>query len=910
MYDSLENPIVSVKPVPAFALPDLTKEERHQVLVGWNRTEREYPRDKCIHELVEEQAERTPEAVALVFEGQSLTYRQLNGRANQIGSHLRSLGVGPEVLVGLCVERSLEMVVAMLGILKAGGAYVPLDPYYPKERLTFMAKEATMSVLLTQRQVAPRLPENSACLVWLDEFPWQSDPGNLSIRSTPESLVYVIYTSGSTGQPKGVEISHRALANCVSHFRDSLNVRAHDIWLAITTLSFDIAGLEIWLPLAVGARCVVATRETAMDGRLLSQALLDHGATILQGTPVTWRMLILTGWQGNPNLQLLCGGEAIPQDLADQLAVLGSAAWNVYGPTEATIYSTAKKLRGGEPVDIGRPVANTQLYILDEHGQPVPVGVEGDLFIGGDGVGRGYRNQPALTAERFIPNPFHSLPDARLYKTGDRARWHANGNVDLVGRADFQVKIRGFRIELGEIEAGLRAQPLVREAVAIVREDTPGEKQLVAYLLPENGATPDASALAQNLREKLPDYMIPSLFYVIPTLPLTPNGKVDRNALKDLDGVELAVRRADVAVAPAVDASDASARLCPAKDLLELELIRIWQRIFHRQTINRQDNFFDLGGHSLLAAQIVVEIEKLLNIKLAIASLFQSPTIETLARRLTEAEWLPPWSSLVPLQTEGRKPPLFLVHGWGGDVYCFLHLAQLLGPDQPVYGIQAVGLDAKSARHRTVESMAEHYVGEIRSFQPEGPYFLGGYSSGGVIAFEVARKLHRLDDRVALAIFDTDPIGIISLTNKSYLRERCLHHLRQLWNMPNYDRFVYLIKRLPHLSIKSANPTSKALAVPPRTGSQAADESGPDYYDIIASAHRLQPYPGSAVVFSCDETKPESPAAWHHVVRGGVTHHRVPGPHTKLMEPRYVGELAVALKTVLDRGWCFACLLQ
>jgi amino acid adenylation domain-containing protein len=885
---------------PISRLQLMPEPERHQILVEWNRTERDYPRDKCVHQLFEEQAERTPDAVAVEFDGNSLSYRELNNRSNQLAHHLISLGVGPDVLVGLCVERSLEMVVALLGILKAGGAYVPLDPALPQQRLAFMLEDTALTVLLTQRRVADCIGHHSARVVWLDEFVWQPGPENPPHPGPSSSLAYVIYTSGSTGQPKGVEISHQALVNCLCHFQRSLDVRPDDRCLAITTLSFDIAGLELWLPLVAGARVILASRETIMDGRRLNQDLTDHAVTILQATPVTWQALLHSGWQGNPKLQILCGGEAMPQKLADRLAVLGSRAWNVYGPTETTIWSTTRQLVPNCPVNIGGPLANTQVYILDSHRQPMPIGLIGELFIGGDSVARGYHNRPELTAERFVPDPFSAWPGARLYKTGDLARWLPDGNIEFLGRGDHQVKIRGHRIELGEIEAVLGGHPEVA-ACAVVAPDHLGEnKILVAFVVGREQAKPAVDTLRQWLKEKLPDYMVPARFVTVPALPLNPNGKVDRKTLLTLE----------------TSAGDAPSVTSQPINLLELELIRIWRRLFRRENIGRHDNFFALGGHSLLAARLAAEIDKLLKCKLPIAALFQSPTIESLARRLADENWAPPWSSLVPLQPLGSKPPLFFVHGWGGDVYCFLELIKLLPPDQPCYGVQAVGLDGKSARHATVEEMAAHYVKEITSFQPDGAFYLTGYSLGGLIAFEIARQLHRLGRRVALlGLFDSAPIGPIprilyGLSLASYIPERCLSHFRNWWQLPRHERFNYLRGRWVALRFWMEKNLSKPppVTAPPRQNSQPPQVPGfKDYYVAVAFAYRLRPYPGSADVFCTDDSNETYPGwkwwYWRYFARGGVSYHRVPGGHMQILfSPAHLPELAKSLTTALHRA--------
>ncbi|NEP20537.1 non-ribosomal peptide synthetase [Moorena sp. SIO3I6] len=472
-------------------LPLLSAEERHQLLVEWNDTASEYPKDKCIHQLVEEQVEKTPDAVAVVFEQEQLTYQQLNQRANQLAHHLQNLGVKPEVLVGICVERSVQMVVGLLGILKAGGAYVPLDPNYPSERLSYMLADSGVEVLLTQESLLESLPSHTARIVYLDsdwEAIEQHSGENLDVGVTSDNLAYVIYTSGSTGKPKGVQINHKALVNFIESMQQKPGLESTDIFLSVTTLSFDIAGLELYLPLITGARLVVISREIATDGMLLAQSLDNYQVTTMQATPATWRLLLTAGWKGNKQLKILCGGEALDKTVAGDLLKNSQQLWNLYGPTEATIWSTLAQLDhnfSGYFVPIGKAINNTQIYILDGHLQPVPIGVPGELYIGGNGLARGYLNRPELTKEKFITNPFCSSKTERLYKTGDLARYLPDGNIEFLGRIDNQVKIRGFRIELGEIEAVLSTHPHIQQAAVIAREDIPGNKRLVAYVVCE-----------------------------------------------------------------------------------------------------------------------------------------------------------------------------------------------------------------------------------------------------------------------------------------------------------------------------------------------------------------------------------------------------------------------------------------
>jgi amino acid adenylation domain-containing protein len=605
--------------------PILTADERHQLLVKWNETQRDYPKDKCFHELFEAQVERTPDAVAVVFDDRQLTYRELNVRANQLAHHLRKLEIGPDTLVGIFLERSLEMVVALLGVLKAGGAYVPLDPTYPSDRLAFMMEDARLSVLLTQPELMENLPPHNARLVCLTEE-WtelaRESGKNLVGSATATNLAYVIYTSGSTGKPKGVQIEHAALINFLESMRQRPGITSQDTLLAVTTLSFDIAGLELYLPLTVGARVVIVRREVTANGPELSERLSSSGATIMQATPATWRLLLESGWKGNRQLKILCGGEALSRELANQLLDRGASLWNMYGPTESTIWSTVYPVDWShKAVPVGRPIGNTRIYILDRYLHPVPIGVPGELCIGGAGVARGYINRPELTDEKFIPDAFSEEAGARIYKTGDLARYLPDGNIELLGRIDYQVKVRGYRIELGEIEAVLKEHPTVRDCVVLAREDVPEEKRLVGYVVCSASPSPTTSELRSFLQQKLPDYMIPGAFVFLETLPLTPNRKVDRRAL------------------PAPDAARPwlEAFFVAPQSGIEKILAGIWVGVLGLERVGIYDNFFDLGGHSLLLAKVHSQLQAALRRVVPMIELFRYPTISTLAKYLSDA---------------------------------------------------------------------------------------------------------------------------------------------------------------------------------------------------------------------------------------------------------------------------------
>ena len=508
-----------------------------QILHDWNRRSGDPFEQGCVFlHLFEAQVQRVPDAIALIFETERLTYRELNQRANQVAQYLQKLDVGRGTLVGICVERSLEMMVGLLGILKSGGAYVPLDPSYPRERLTFMLQDSQTSLVLTQRSLLEIVPGDALRTICLDsQWPEisQESGQNPALRIDPEDLAYVIYTSGSTGRPKGVQIPHHALANCLTSMQREPGLTAEDRLLAVTTLSFDIAALELFLPLCVGARLILAGREIAADAVQLLATLEKFQVTVMQATPVTWQLLIEAGWQGKRDLKILCGGEALSRVLAGKLLEMGASVWNLYGPTETTIWSLVQRVDAidDRAVPIGRPIANTQAYVLDQYQQLLPVGVPGELYIGGAGLARGYMNRPELTAQKFVNVAFDPEAVSRLYRTGDLARYRTDGTIEFLGRIDHQVKLRGFRIELGEIESALTQHPEVGQAVVVVREEIPGDQRLVVYIVGHAGHSLAVGDLRSFLSKKLPDYMLPSAYMFLDALPLTPSGKVDRQAL-------------------------------------------------------------------------------------------------------------------------------------------------------------------------------------------------------------------------------------------------------------------------------------------------------------------------------------------------------------------------------------------
>jgi len=625
-------------------LPLLTPAE-HPQRQQWNQTDTAVPQ-QGLHTLIAAQVERTPETIALRFEDQTLSYQQLNAQANQLAHYLQRQGIQPDTPVGICLERSPQMVVALLAVLKAGGAYLPLDPAFPQARLAWMLQDAQVPLLLTQSQLQSALPAcpgtQVLCLDQLETTLATEPTTNPVSLATPQNLAYIIYTSGSTGKPKGVQIPHAALVNVLTSMEQQPGLTAEDRLLSVTTLSFDIAALELFLPLLVGAQLVVTSREVAADGVQLAQCLQQSGATVMQATPATWQMLLTAGWSGNPALKVLCGGEALPLSLAHQLSGRCASLWNLYGPTEATIWSAVAQVEPDcEAVPIGRPIANTQFYVLDAHQQVVPVGVPGELHIGGQGLARGYLNRADLTAERFIPHPFAQQPGERLYKTGDLVRYRLDGTLAFLGRLDHQVKLRGFRIELGEIEAALQSYEWIQQAVVQMVQE-----RLVAYVVPvalsrAEEAPSLAAPLQSYLQERLPEYMVPATFVPLAAFPLTPNGKINRQALPE----------------PELSATERSPSFTAPRTPLEDQLCAIWSNVLARERIGISDNFFESGGHSLLATQMIARVRNELGVELPLRAVFEAPTVAELALRVgpkaAPPVTLPP---ITPIERSQRIP--------------------------------------------------------------------------------------------------------------------------------------------------------------------------------------------------------------------------------------------------------------
>jgi amino acid adenylation domain-containing protein len=866
----------------------LTDDERRQLLRERNDNDVVFPQC-CIHELFEAQARKTPNAVAIKFEDQQITYKEVDRRANQVAHRLGAMGVKPEALVGICIERSIELLVGLLGILKAGGAYVPIDPAYPAERIAFMIQDSGMTILLTQEKLLEHLPQNGYSTLCVDTMTEVATFESTRSRSTaqPGNLAYVIYTSGSTGRPKGVEVEHRSLVNFLHSMRKKPGITDRDVLLSVTTVSFDIAALEFFLPLTVGACVVLTSRQTATDGRRLMQQIETSGATMMQATPTTWRMLKEAGWKGSERFKILCGGESLPLDLANDLLNGGNAVWNLYGPTETTVWSTACQLeRNCGSVSIGGPIDNTRVYIVDSNMEPVPIGVPGELFIGGQGLARGYLNRPDLTAEKFVCDPYRHGSDVRLFKTGDLARYLSDGNIEYLGRMDEQLKIRGHRIEPGEIEATLREHPVVRQAVVVGREFVPGEIRLVAYVVARHNSVWEQDQLRSFLIRKLPDYMVPSAFIPLKALPVGPGGKVNRQALPSADST--ACYPVKTLLAP--------------RDRLELQLAQIWQSVINIKSVGARENFFEIGGHSLTIVKLLTAIRKHVGIDLPIAAIFAAPTIEQLANLIRAEGWVSPRNCIVEIKPGGSKPPLFLIGGGHA-------LPSYLDADQPVYGLSFSGMFGTQIYLTSVKEIAASYVHSIRSVQPNGPYYLAGHSSGGTIAFEMAQLLDSQGEKIGmLALLDTYGPGSKSVSLLKTLQA----HREAFKRRASKERLAYLAYALEKACSFAIIPARRSLwrVLHPSflLGRPVAMTSNnlSMIYDFAFRNYVWQLYRGRGVLLRSREAKAgfydSADRGWNEMFADGLEIHEVPGDHLTMLAEPYVRTVAERLADCLRKA--------
>ncbi|ARU63054.1 hypothetical protein CBW65_20300 [Tumebacillus avium] len=890
-------------------LPILSAEEEQRILIEWNDTAVPFPDDKVLHELFEEQVQRTPDNIAAVYDGNTLTYAELDRRANQLARHLQTYGVGPDVAVGVCVERSLELVIALVGILKAGGAYLPIDTEAPSERIAQVLDDAQAPVVLALENMRGTLPTKSAAQLYLDtDWHLIAEQADTKPHSgvTPDHLVSIYYTSGSTGKPKGVANPHRGWVNRMCWMQRQHGLQAHESVLQKTTLTFDDAAVEFYWPLMVGAKIVLLPPKLHRDPRAILDAAVEHGVAVLQFVPSMLAMVIdsITPEDRaalNTVRVVVSSGEALRAELVRQfLEKMPGHLHNTWGATEVSIDSTIRTctwddVQEGEIVSVGRPIDNNTCYVLDRNMRPVPVGVAGDLYLGGIGLARGYFNNPERTAMAFLPNPF--APGELLYKTGDRGYFKPDGQIKFLGREDDQIKIRGMRVELGEIESVLDLHDAVKSCVVAAHEYTPGDKRLAAYVVLHDTAGVTTQELRAFLKAKLPDYMVPPFLLTLDRLPLTANGKVDRKALP-LPG-DLDFERDTAFVAPTSAA--------------EAKLAAIWEELLDIRPVGIKDNFFSLGGHSILAVRLMSRVQQEFGRQVPLAALFQEGTVEALALLLQEQAEQREASPLVPIKTDGDKTPLFLFHPGTGNVLAYYGLARALPEDQQVYGLQVPALEADVPVLDRVEELAASYLHWMQSVQPQGPYLLGGWSFGGLLAYEVAQQLRTAGETVELlAMFDA---AVPLPTPEEQLLSEAEFSVSYCQNMAERLKLDLSVKGIeldPH-NIEAALRDFLELGkehniLPHDFGYEqfrrllrvsAANERA-------SGSYQPTPYPGDMTLFRAAEQPAEAERqaalGWEMLVQGRLDVHEVPGDHDTIVLPPHVQTLAEQLSAALCKA--------
>jgi amino acid adenylation domain-containing protein len=966
-FKTLLEGIVANPDQPISELPLLTAGEQHKVLVDWHGKQADYPQNTCIHQYFEAQAKRTPNNIAVSFENQQLTYQELNQRANQLAYYLQTLGVKLGVLVGLYVEPCLEMIVGLLGILKAGGTYVSIAPTSGQDSLAFILEDAQISLVLTQSSLVDKFSEHQVQVICLDND-WEGiavqATENLGYYTTDQTTACVMYVSGCNGKLNGIAITHRNLVTHSLAISETWELTVSDRLLLIPSISYNSFIESLFPSWIAGAIAILQSQELQNSTAQFFSFISQQQITVVNLPTSFWYELVKEPSISPQTLPVslrlvMVGGEKVSRNayLTWVEKVGKQVRWlNAYGLLETTLTATVYEPEAAteasntrSEIPIGRAIANTKIYILDQRSQPLPIGITGEIYIGGIGVAQGYFNRTELTSEKFIPNPFSGESGSYLYRSGDFGRYLSDGNIEFVDRRDNQVKIRGFRIELAEIETILAHYPGVQETVVIAKEDVPGDKSLVAYLVPKQGETFESKQLLSFLQQKLPEHLLPSAFVIVDSLPLNANGQVDRQALPALNPTNSKIEKI----------------FAKAEDPLQIQLTEIWENVLGIHPIGITDNFFDLGGHSLIAVRLFAEIEKIFGKTLPLSILLQSPTIEQLANLIREKslsikpnseqtdglfkrffgraiarfsksnnsqlkkliiedenqanlktpEWLP-WSSLVPLQTNGDKPPLFCVHGAGESILYYRDFANYLGSNQPFYALQARGVDGRQTPLTRVNQMAAHYIKEIQTIQPQGPYFLGGYSFGGLVVWEMAQQLVAQGQKVALlAIFDTSsPICRKTTIQPTPAPKRISRHLNNLLEVgPTYileqiegksSWLEYMLKqRLREFTFKAHLNISRILPYAYRKqikikdfNKQAAKEYVPKAYTGQVTVFRAEERP----VTNGQEVDPNM--GWSELALGGLDIQHVPGNHFSMFNEPYVKSLSEKMKVCIEQA--------
>ncbi|MBL8006957.1 MAG: amino acid adenylation domain-containing protein [Ignavibacteria bacterium] len=892
----LEN--VSLNPERRISeIPVLTEKEANKILYEWNDTKVTYPDSKPVHELFRDQVKRTPDSVAIEFEDRQMTYSELDVITDKIANYLINAGVKPETIAGICIDRSLEMITGLLGILKAGGAYVPIDPSYPQERIDYMIQDSGIKILLTSKNHKEKIINHNAEVVFLDDENKFSSESSVppEVKLTPENMVYVIYTSGSTGNPKGVINIHKGLTNQILWIKDYLRCSQEDVVLQKTSFSFDVSTFELFMPLICGAKLVFAVPDGHKNNAYLIDVVNRKKITIIHFvTSMLAMFLEEKGADKCTSLRLfVSSGEEVTLNVQNLFfrKFPDTELHDLYGPTETSVHVTywkCDKHTKLNTVPIGKPVANTQAYVLDMYCNPVPAGVAGELHIGGDQVARGYHGRDELTLEKFIPDKFSDKEGAKIYKTGDLVRFMKDGNIEYFGRKDNQIKLRGFRIELGEIENAISHYPGIRLTVVIAKDYHDGDKRLIAYIVTEDNNAFKIPELKNHLQTKLPVFMLPSEFVLMDEIPLTGSGKVNKKALPEPEFIR----------------ANESTNYSEPKDTLELQLVKIWEKVIGKRPIGIKDNFFELGGHSLLALRLFGYIEKLTGKKLPLSTLFSYPTIEQLAVILKDEGWKPQWKSLVAVKPGGSRLPFFYIPPAAGTALEVKDLIKYLPDNQPFYILESVGLDGKEPPHTEIEQMSVHFVKEIQSLQPEGPYLIGGRCFGGRVAFDVAQQLTKQGQKIALlSIFDTWPP----------FTEKPVDHIPQ-----KRDSKHFISSTIKHIRTGeffkvaynySSNEIKKLIKNLKNKYDDTFSSERKKIYNHIRQIHFkaqdryiAKKFPGKITLIECEATKTEYRKRWESLAGGGLEFYVIPGTdHKSIVREPKLREFVEKLNFVLDK---------
>ena len=891
MMHSLEDIFKKIVANPESSIADIVKvdDAAYRVL---NETAASYP-DSPLHELLRGKAQEFSNKQAIKFINSEVSYQDFNNQVNQLANQLSAIGVRSGDVVGVALPRSIELVISLVAIMQCGAAYLPLDPKYPQKRLEYMLEDSMAGFLISSETNALQLETNAESLLienLISNLP-QYPVTPVSVKVENDANAYLLYTSGSTGKPKGVAITHKNLVNFLYSMLDQPGINENDKLLSVTTISFDIAGLELYIPLLTGATLVLANDETAKDGRIIMDVVKKEGITMLQATPTTWQMMLDLGWDTPLPIKALCGGEALPLNLAKKLIPKVNELWNMYGPTETTIWSSVKQIRSEDNIiTIGKPIANTQFYILNDQQQLMEPGKTGEIIIGGDGVAKGYWNRPDLTEEKFINNPFDQTSKNKLYRTGDLGQLLPTGELLCMGRIDQQVKIRGHRIELEEIERALESLNGIQNALVIVKDDNI-ISFLISNVIDEIGKS-DIDSWKQLLTKYLPAHMIPQEFHLIDDFPKTLNGKIDRNALLKQ-----------------TTSQSKTVEYTAPRSNTEIIVSEIWCKNLKKEKIDIYSDFFELGGHSIIGIKVIASIEEKIGTKLPLSILMVYPTIEKLATFIDKDIEKVTWSSLVPIRTEGTKTPLYMVHGAGHNILFFNSTAKHLDENQPVYGLQSKGLNGTDIPLDKVEDMAAHYISEIN---PSGPYALGGYSFGGVVAYEMARQLVAQGKTVeTVALIDTYVFPMYyfkdsfrkKLASVYYVLGKVYFALTNMFSsVEKFKERIDIFKTLGrNFYLKFTNRVDEIEATEEELLNleelERAQDFALDRYTITPDHFKVDLLVADDNVFFKHDKKNYG---WKNVALNGVVRHRIPGNHARMFTPPNDKKLASIMQNILD----------